>query len=174
MRATTFLLPLASAQTMYLTSLLASDPTLSTLLSTLSIAPSGWSGSLGSTPITILAPTNNAFRELSDARNQSIADRDRDAVQQLLAYHIIQGTYTSANLTQDPVQVRTLSGQTYGIALVRSDGNAGRQNTLRVDPGEAARRQSVEVAQLVSLEGDGGDFCECVLMVCRIFRRFRM
>jgi hypothetical protein len=72
------------------------------------------------------------------------------------------------------VQVRTLSGQTYGIALVRSDGNAGRQNTLRVDPGEAARRQSVEVAQLVSLEGDGGDFCECVLMVCRIFRRFRM
>jgi len=103
---------------MYLTSLLALNPDLSSLADALRMTSSSFAGSLGSIPVTILAPTNAAFEALppSGAESEAIRNRNRTAVEVLLAYHVIQGTYTLASLTENPISVNTISNQLFTIA----------------------------------------------------------
>ncbi|KAF2825274.1 hypothetical protein CC86DRAFT_467766 [Ophiobolus disseminans] len=113
----------ATAQTMFLTSLLAGNPDLSSFADALGIPASSFAGSLGRTPVTIFAPTNAAFEAVtpSSPEGTAIRNRDRAAVQALLSYHVLQGTYLLTNFTETPKTVTTISNQTYTIARARGN-----------------------------------------------------
>jgi uncharacterized surface protein with fasciclin (FAS1) repeats len=66
----------------------------------------------GEGPITIFAPTDEAFEALPDATVEALfADDNRDALETLLGYHIVPGErITAAEL---PTEVETESGTLY-------------------------------------------------------------
>jgi uncharacterized surface protein with fasciclin (FAS1) repeats len=117
------LIPLVASQTQYLNSLLLTNSDLSCLADALRIPPSNFAGSLGSSPITILAPTNAAFEALAPSGPErfAIRNRDRSAVQALLSYHVLQGTYLLQNFTENPTTVRTVSNQSYTIVRAQTN-----------------------------------------------------
>ncbi|OAP62368.1 hypothetical protein AYL99_04571 [Fonsecaea erecta] len=78
-----------------LTTILTNTPALSNLLSYLELFPS-LTTTLGSLQnITILAPNNNAFaRLLNSSAGAALVQNDTSAIQALLTYHVLNGTYT--------------------------------------------------------------------------------
>ncbi|KAF2678824.1 hypothetical protein K458DRAFT_394470 [Lentithecium fluviatile CBS 122367] len=99
-------------QTPSLSELIQSHPDLSILLDALSIVPDLATVLSGLTDITILAPTNSGFEALlaqgPNQENIAINDRIPDSVGTLLAYHVINGTFTSSDFTEIPTYVRTI------------------------------------------------------------------
>ncbi len=76
----------------------------------------------GTGPYTIFAPTNNAFKKLSSTAQSGLLDgSNRAALQQLLSYHVVNGSLSSSELAQQikagngKAQVKTLSGTTLTI-----------------------------------------------------------
>ncbi len=105
------LLPLAlasaaSAQMMNLTAALSSRPELSNLTQTLGLFSDLVAG-LSMTPnITLLAPSNDAFAELMKSP-MAAALNDTSLIQAVLQYHVLNGTYYSANVTKTPAFIPT-------------------------------------------------------------------
>ena len=72
-------------------------PTFSTLLNALETA--GLTETLeGAGPYTVFAPTNDAFAKLSDSELSALLS-DREALQRVLDYHIVPGSYTTSEIT---------------------------------------------------------------------------
>ncbi|KAL9629598.1 MAG: hypothetical protein Q9204_005176, partial [Flavoplaca sp. TL-2023a] len=94
-----------------LTDLLSSTESLSSLRTAIEGVP-GLGEILGSaTNVTVLAPSNEAFEMfMSSAQGQSF--NDEDAIQALLQYHIINGTYRSDAVTDMPVFLPTMLNST--------------------------------------------------------------
>ncbi|KAL8887832.1 MAG: hypothetical protein Q9192_006268 [Flavoplaca navasiana] len=94
-----------------LTDLLSSTESLSSLRTAIEGVP-GLGEILGSaTNVTVLAPSNEAFEMfMSSAQGQSF--NDEDAIQALLQYHIINGTYRSDAVTDMPVFLPTMLNNT--------------------------------------------------------------
>ena len=99
----------ASAQTANLTAALAATPDLSNLTSYVTLFPELLSTLASATNITILAPSNEAFaRFLESPGGSAIRANDTDTIQALLQYHVLNGTYPAAAITDMPTFVPTL------------------------------------------------------------------
>ena len=105
----------ASAQTMNLTSALMSNPDLSNLTAFVSAYPQLLSSLSMAKNITILAPSNEAFSSLlSSSAGAAIKANDTTAIQSLLSYHVLNGTYMAAMFNSTPMFIHTmLSNPTY-------------------------------------------------------------
>jgi uncharacterized surface protein with fasciclin (FAS1) repeats len=129
------LLPLAlataaSAQMMNLTSALGSTPELSNLTQTLGLFSELVAG-LAQTPnITLLAPSNEAFAELASGP-MAAALQDTSLITAVLQYHVLNGTYYAANVSETPSFIPTaLTNSSYTnvtggqvVEAVLMDGN---------------------------------------------------
>ena len=101
------LLSVASAQN--LTSVLTSSPDLSNLTSYLQLFPAVLSYLSQAQDITILAPTNAAFNKLlSSPAGAVLKSNDSTAIQAVLTYHVINGTYPASAIGSTPAFVPTL------------------------------------------------------------------
>ncbi|KAF1970541.1 Fasciclin-domain-containing protein [Bimuria novae-zelandiae CBS 107.79] len=107
------------AQSTSLTELIQSQPDLSTLGTALSLVPELLDTLGGLQGITILAPTNSAFEALlaqnTTQESFSISQSDAQAVASILAYHVLNGTYTSSDFSGVPTYVNTLLAPTSGV-----------------------------------------------------------
>ncbi|KAI4087685.1 MAG: hypothetical protein LQ339_008845 [Xanthoria mediterranea] len=103
----------SSSGTPSLTQLLGSTDSLSTLRTAIQGVP-GLGDILGSaTNVTVLAPSNEAFEKfMSTPQGAALADNDQDAIQALLQYHIINGTYPASAVTDMPVFLPTMLNNT--------------------------------------------------------------
>ena len=106
------LLPLAvatvaSAQGMMnLTAALSSVPELSNLTQTLGLFSELVAG-LSMTPnVTLLAPSNDAFAEFRKGP-MAASFNDTALIQAVLQYHVLNGTYYAANVTETPAFIPT-------------------------------------------------------------------
>jgi uncharacterized surface protein with fasciclin (FAS1) repeats len=73
----------------------------------------------GSGPYTLFAPSNDAFKKLpSTVQSGLLEGRNRDALKQLLTYHVVNGSLSAEDLTQQiksgngKAQLKTLAGTT--------------------------------------------------------------
>lgn len=86
---------------------------LTTLLELVSVAGI----ELPSEPVTILAPTNDAFAALPKERVAALLmPENRDTLRSILAYHVVPGALSSADVLSRR-SVRTLNGQSVPIDL---------------------------------------------------------
>jgi uncharacterized surface protein with fasciclin (FAS1) repeats len=93
--------------------LISSQSDLSTLGTLLGQVPDFAQSLSNATNVTILAPINSAFEELlSQTQGQNLSS---DIIEALLAYHILNGTYLSDNVTETPTFVSTLLNQSFTI-----------------------------------------------------------
>jgi uncharacterized surface protein with fasciclin (FAS1) repeats len=68
-----------------------------------------------STPVTVLAPTNEAFDRLPDGTlDRLLLPENRETLRKVLTYHLIPGTVTSADIT--PGEVSSAEGQPLTVA----------------------------------------------------------
>ncbi|KAI9150298.1 fasciclin domain-containing protein 3 [Paramyrothecium foliicola] len=87
-----------------LSDLISSQSDLSRLGELLAQVPELAQSLASASNVTILAPVNSAF----DRLNGTQGSLSSDVIQALLAYHVINGTYTSENITDVPTFVPTL------------------------------------------------------------------
>lgn len=156
--ATSLFTALAAAQTMYMTSLLAMNPDLSEFGSLLRNV-SSFAGSLnGKYNITIVIPTNEAFEALSAGSDsferRAVSGRGEDELVKLLSYHVLNGTYASADFTSTPKYVSTLSYTQRGAA------NLGAANFT--GPSVGLVKNGTSAAMVLSSEGRSGEVVEAV------------
>ena len=95
----------AVAQNMSLTSVIASNPNLSNLTSFASFFPASL---MNATNITVLAPSNEAFAALNASGVLAMAASNPTVIQDLLSYHILNGTYQSTMITSNATFIPTM------------------------------------------------------------------
>ncbi|MCX6385867.1 MAG: fasciclin domain-containing protein [Solirubrobacterales bacterium] len=88
---------------------------LSTLVTALKAA--GIGSDLAKTgPYTVFAPTNAAFADIQSTVDTLLKPDNKTDLQQVLAYHVVSGTYTAADLT-DGQKLKTLEGQDLTVSI---------------------------------------------------------
>lgn len=94
----------------------------------------------GNGPYTLFAPSNNAFKKLPATVQAGLLEgRNRDALRQLLSYHVVEGSIDAAELMQriktgnGKAQLQTVAGSTLTAQL----GPGGRV-TITGEQGKAA------------------------------------
>jgi uncharacterized surface protein with fasciclin (FAS1) repeats len=106
---------LAAAQTVNLTVAIGSNPNLSSLAQYLGPYPQIVTKLTSLTNITLLAPNNDAFKKLlasPAAAHFNISDTA--LIDALFSYHVLDGTYHSADITSKPTFIPTaLKDPTY-------------------------------------------------------------
>ena len=156
---TLVLLGLGSAQTtgedQTVIGVAESNPDFSTLLTALDAA--GLTGALQDTgPFTVFAPTNEAFSKLSeDELNALLADRE--ALQRVLSYHVVPGSFTTTDITEDMTAFPTLEGSDLPITqtgvgdatvtavnIPASNGVVFAIDTVLTPPAQAAGTESTQ------------------------------
>ncbi|KAI4243544.1 MAG: hypothetical protein LQ352_007000, partial [Teloschistes flavicans] len=92
-----------------LVDLLGATSSLSTLAATVKGVP-GLADSLGSASnVTILAPSNDAFEKfMTSPAAAALAANDTSAIQALLSYHILNGTYPASAVMEMPAFIPTM------------------------------------------------------------------
>lgn len=90
-----------------LNSTLSSNSNLSNLTSILSANPALLQALGSAQNITILAPSNEAFAQLTNSSGAE-ALTNADVVAALLQYHVLNGSYTASQITNSSVFVPTL------------------------------------------------------------------
>ncbi len=86
----------------------AETPEFSTLINVLDAA--GLTQTLqGGGPFTVFAPTNEAFAELPAGELDALL-ADRSALARLLSYHVVPGSFTTADITAEMTGFTTLTG----------------------------------------------------------------
>lgn len=113
MRVPTIFLALAASTAAQnpLTDYLSSQPDLSTLLGALSTVPDLVQTLIKAGPnLTILAPTNEAFAAVPSGSEEAkaISSGDKSGISAILAYHVINGTYLSGQVTETADYVTSL------------------------------------------------------------------
>lgn len=95
--------------------LAANNDTLSSLIGILGTEPDLVSVLGGLSDVTILAPSNDALEAfLNDTSVAAAVAENPDIISAVLTYHVLNGTYLSSQITEDPVFVETyLSNSTY-------------------------------------------------------------
>lgn len=94
----------AAAQNSSLTAVIASNPNLTNLTSFAKLFPASL---LNATNITVLAPSDQAFSALNLSAVIAQAATNPVAIQNLLSYHILNGTYQSTQITTTPTFIPT-------------------------------------------------------------------
>lgn len=96
-------------------SVVANDPSLSTLATAITAAGLG-ENLKGSGPYTIFAPSDQAFAALpAEARQELLLPENRDELRQLLSYHVVSGNLTSDQLRSG--QVQSLEGEPLNVSV---------------------------------------------------------
>lgn len=98
----------AQSNTPNLTALVNSSDQLSTLGQILEQFPDVASTLAEATNVTVLAPTNEAFESYLEDAGLQLEDVTSGMVAALLQYHVLNGTYPSANITDSPTFINTL------------------------------------------------------------------
>ncbi|MCJ1259640.1 hypothetical protein MMC24_007479 [Lignoscripta atroalba] len=99
----------ASAQSMNLTGTLMATPELSNLTTYVSLFPELLSSLSSATNVTILAPSNDAFAKfMNSSAGSVIAANDTAAIQAVLSYHVLMGTYPSSAVMTTPAFIPTM------------------------------------------------------------------
>ncbi|EKG20288.1 hypothetical protein MPH_02406 [Macrophomina phaseolina MS6] len=98
----------AFAQTQDLNATLTSTPELSNLTTYLGMFPDILTTLSGVSNITILAPNNDAFGKLLASPIGSQLASNPALIQSVLTYHVLNGTYTSNQITDDVAFIPTL------------------------------------------------------------------
>ena len=99
----------ASAQTMNLTATLMSNADLTNLTSYVSLFPDLLTTLSMATNITILAPSNEAFAAfLNSSAGMAVTLNDTAAIQAILSYHVLNGTYPASSIMSTPAFIPTL------------------------------------------------------------------
>lgn len=94
----------------------ASNPDLSTLNKLINDA--GLADTLrGTGPYTVFAPTNEAFKAVP-AKTLDELGKDKEALKRVLAYHVLPGTVTSADVKTG--NLKTLQGANVAVAKAGS------------------------------------------------------
>lgn len=95
----------ASAQTMNLTTALAGNPNLTNLTAFSSFFPSSLAMAQN---ITVLAPSDQAFAKfLNSSAGSVVKANDTAAIQAILSYHILNGSYQASMFTSNAMFVPT-------------------------------------------------------------------
>lgn len=135
-----------------------STPDFSTLLNALDAA--GLTGTLqGSGPFTVFAPTNEAFAKLSDEELSALLE-DRDALERVLTYHVVPGSFTTSDITAEMTAFPTLEGSDLPITqngvgdatvtavnIPASNGVVFAIDTVLTPPAETAAAETAETAE---------------------------
>lgn len=135
-----------------------STPDFSTLLNALDAA--GLTGTLqGSGPFTVFAPTNEAFAKLSDEELSALLE-DRDALERVLTYHVVPGSFTTSDITAEMTAFPTLEGSDLPITqngvgdatvtavnIPASNGVVFAIDTVLTPPAEMAAAETTEAAE---------------------------
>lgn len=80
----------------------------------------------GPGPFTVFAPTDAAFAALSDEEQRILLNpENRDRLENLLLFHVVEGELTSADIAGRAVIVDTLSGNPLAIDGTASPINVG-------------------------------------------------
>ncbi|KAI9882225.1 MAG: hypothetical protein M1823_006027 [Watsoniomyces obsoletus] len=91
----------ATAQNMNLTALLTGAPELSNLTTYVSMFPQLLTTLASASNITILAPSNEAFAKLlASPAGAAIMANDTAAIQAVLSYHVLNGTYPASAIPE--------------------------------------------------------------------------
>jgi uncharacterized surface protein with fasciclin (FAS1) repeats len=117
---TTLYAAIVTAQTQYLESLLRLNPDLSSFSNALHNVSSFARSLNGNSNVTIFTPTNQAFDTLLAGSNtperRAVSGGNKDELEKLLAFHVVSGTYTTANFTTTQTSVNTLSYRDTGFS----------------------------------------------------------
>ncbi|MEL6771953.1 MAG: fasciclin domain-containing protein [Bacteroidota bacterium] len=124
------LAPTVRAQT--IADLAAQTEALSTLKAAVDAAELG--GALGGDgPLTVFAPTNNAFGALPAGTVESLVQpENQDALRGILKYHVVAGTLTAADLS-DGQTLETLSGETLEVSISDAGVMVGGATVVQAD-----------------------------------------
>lgn len=100
----------------------AGDDTFSTLVTAIQTAD--LAGALsGEGPLTVFAPTNDAFAALPDGTLASLLEEEnRDQLTSILTYHVVPGEYLAAETPAGTYDLETLQGETVNV-VVGDDGS---------------------------------------------------
>ena len=113
------------------------NPSFSTLLRALQAAE--LTGALnGEGPLTVFAPTNDAFAAIDDEVLQKLL-ADKDRLTKVLTYHVAQGKYTAADL-EGTSRLTTLEG---GDLEVHVEGESVRVDEATVTQADVAADNGV-------------------------------
>jgi uncharacterized surface protein with fasciclin (FAS1) repeats len=105
---TTTTAPTTAASTTDVVSVVANNPSLSTLATAITDTGLGTNLQSGG-PFTIFAPSDQAFAALPEATRQELLQpENRDDLRELLSYHVVQGELRSNQLSSS--QVPSLEG----------------------------------------------------------------
>jgi uncharacterized surface protein with fasciclin (FAS1) repeats len=86
----------------------------------------------GTESYTIFAPTDEAFAALPDgALDQLLLPENKEALQQLLSYHVVPGNVTSADIT--PGDVTTVEGSPVSINTSAGEVTVGNATVVEAD-----------------------------------------
>ena len=96
----------SSAQTMNITAALSSQPSLSNLTAIVGMVPGLASYLATASNITILAPSDEAFAAIMNS--SIITQNNTAAIQALLQYHVLNGTYPAAAVKSMPAFIPTV------------------------------------------------------------------
>ncbi|KAK7717853.1 hypothetical protein SLS57_006229 [Botryosphaeria dothidea] len=115
----------AFAQTQDLNATLTNTPELSNLTTYLGMFPDVLTTLASASNITILAPSNEAFGKLLNSPVGSQLATNPGLIQSVLTYHVLNGTYSSDQITddvafiptllQDPLYTNVTGGQRVGV-----------------------------------------------------------
>lgn len=100
---------LASAQ-QDLASILNATPSLSMLRDTILAYPNIVTALGAAENITVLAPSNEAFKTWMNSSSYQMAKGNDEAIQALLTYHVLNGTYASSAITEKALFLPTILG----------------------------------------------------------------
>lgn len=70
----------------------------------------------GKGPFTVFAPTNAAFAEIQPTVDNLLKPANKDELTKVLTYHVVPGTYTSADL-KDGQKLKTVEGQDLTVTV---------------------------------------------------------
>ena len=98
-----------SAQMMNLTATLMNQTDLSNLTTYVSLFPQLLQSLSMATNITILAPSNEAFAAfMNSSAGAAIAANDTAAIEAVLSYHVLDGTYDASMITSNATFIPTM------------------------------------------------------------------
>ncbi|KAL8916614.1 MAG: hypothetical protein Q9172_006229 [Xanthocarpia lactea] len=99
----------SSTGTPSLTALLGSTDSLSTLATAIEGVPGLGDMLSSASNVTILAPSNEAFEKfMRTPRAAALTSGDTEAIQALLSYHVLNGTYPASAVTETPLFLPTM------------------------------------------------------------------
>ena len=70
----------------------------------------------GKGPFTVFAPTNQAFSDIQPTVDKLLEPANKDELTKVLTYHVVPGTYTSADL-KDGQKLKTVEGQDLTVSI---------------------------------------------------------